>query len=176
MKLKHWVTFVAIAFLTIGCASRNVEPTAESPVAPSAEATGNLANASSSPASPEIAQSTQPAEKSGTFVAGEKPTQGSVRLTNRNGQTWLDLGEDFATSEMGPDLVVILHRSDNIIGSTQAPAHSINEGDYVVLAPLQKFKGAQSYAIPGNVNLADYRSAGIWCRKFNATFGAAVLN
>jgi hypothetical protein len=76
---------------------------------------------------------------------------------------------------LGPDLVVILHRSEDVIGSTTPPAYPINEGDYVVLAPLQQFKGAQSYPIPDTINLADYRSVGIWCRKFNATFGAAAL-
>jgi hypothetical protein len=73
-------------------------------------------------------------------------------------------------------LVVILHRSDNVIGSTKPPSYSLKKGDYVVLGRLQKFSGAQSYAIPKNINLADYKSAVIWCRKFNATFGAAKLN
>lgn len=177
MKPKHWMTVAAIAFLTVSCATRTVESTAESPVAASPEAADNMANSSSpAPTSPEIAQATQTPEKSGTFVSGEHSTQGNVRLTNRDGQTWIELGEDFATSELGPDLVVILHRSDNVIGSTQPPAYPINEGDYVVIAPLQQFSGAQRYAIPDAINLADYRSVGIWCRKFNAMFGAATLN
>ncbi|MDY6898910.1 MAG: DM13 domain-containing protein, partial [Cyanobacteriota bacterium] len=29
--------------------------------------------------------------------------------------------------------------------------------------------------IPENVNLADYKSVGIWCEEFNATFGYASL-
>ncbi|HYX14670.1 MAG TPA: DM13 domain-containing protein, partial [Nostoc sp.] len=42
--------------------------------------------------------------------------------------------------------------------------------------PLKKYSGAQTYSIPQSINLADYKSAAIWCRKFNATFGAANLN
>lgn len=114
--------------------------------------------------------------KSGTFVSGEHPTQGTVRLVTKNGKSSLELDRTFKTSDMGPDLVVILHKSDNVIGSTKPPAYPLKEGDYTILAPLKKFSGAQSYAIPEGVNLANYKSAVIWCRKFNATFGAAKLS
>jgi hypothetical protein len=170
MKMKHWLALGIAAALTVGCTGNRVEQ-AEVEQSPDA-----VASSPAPPASPELAQATQTVEKSGTFVSGEHPTQGTVRLVSQNGQSFIELGQDFQTSEMGPDLVVILHRSDNVIGSTEPPAYAINEGDYVVLAPLEQFTGAQSYPIPSNVNLADYRSAGIWCRKFNATFGAAVLN
>jgi hypothetical protein len=76
---------------------------------------------------------------------------------------------------MGPDLVVILHRSSDVLSTTKPPAFPLKEGDYVILAPLKQFSGAQEYAIPSTVNLADYQSAAIWCRKFNATFGTAKL-
>jgi type 1 glutamine amidotransferase len=114
------------------------------------------------------------AVKSGIFVAGEHPTTGTVRLVSENGQRYLEFGADFRT-DSGPDLVVILHRSDNVIGTTNPPAYSINEGDYVTLAPLQKTNGTQRYAIPEGVNLENYQSVAVWCRQFNATFGAAML-
>jgi hypothetical protein len=82
----------------------------------------------------------------------------------------------FKTSTSGPDLVVILHRSADVIGSTPPPAFPIKEGDYTLLAPLKSYTGAQSYPIPDDLNLADFKSAAIWCRRFNATFGAARLN
>lgn len=113
--------------------------------------------------------------KSGTFVSGEHTTQGKVHLTNKDGKSFLELEESFKTSELGPDLVVILHRSDDVINSTKPPSYPLKQGDYIILAPLQKYSGAQTYAIPNNINLADYKSAAIWCRKFNATFGAANL-
>jgi Electron transfer DM13 len=43
------------------------------------------------------------------------------------------------------------------------------------LAPLTNFTGAQRYPIPDDLNLAEFKSAAIWCRQFNATFGAAAL-
>lgn len=127
-----------------------------------------------------LAQSAQSqnstAIKSGTFVSGEHTTQGTVRITNKDGKSSLELDQSFKTSEMGPDLVVILHRSDNVINSTKPPSYPLKKGDYIVIAPLQKYSGAQAYSIPQNINLADYKSVAIWCRKFNATFGAANLS
>lgn len=73
-------------------------------------------------------------------------------------------------------MVVILHRSDNVINSTKPPSYPLKKGDYIILAPLKKYSDAQTYPIPNNINLADYKSAAIWCRKFNPTFGAANLS
>ncbi|MCA1993140.1 MAG: DM13 domain-containing protein [Coleofasciculus sp. S288] len=182
MKLHHLALLALVSLVTLGCQggvseSQSVEspvaqatdsPAVESPVA---QATDNPAV--ETPASP-APEST--AAKSGTFVSGEHPTQGTASIVTRNGKPYLELDQAFKTSEMGPDLVVILHRSDNVIGSTKPPAYALQEGDYVILAPLEKFSGAQSYPIPDNINLEEYKSAAIWCRKFNATFGAAKFN
>lgn len=162
-----WVSLVSL--LTIGC---------QKGVSVNQPSEGSVAQATSSPIV-ETSTSTTPESgnvKSGTFVSGEKPTEGTVRIITQNNQSVLELDQAFKTSEMGPDLVVILHRSENVIGSTKPPAYALKEGDYVVLAPLKKFSGAQSYPIPNNINLDDYKSAAIWCRKFNATFGAAQLS
>ncbi|MFN6515248.1 MAG: DM13 domain-containing protein [Nostoc sp. CreGUA01] len=114
--------------------------------------------------------------KSGTFVSGEHTTQGTVRITKKDGKSFIELEQSFKTSEQGPDLVVVLHRADNVIKSTKPPSYPLKKGDYIVIAPLKKYSGAQTYSIPENINLADYKSAAIWCRQFNATFGAANLS
>ncbi|PMB50569.1 electron transfer protein with DM13 domain protein [Fischerella thermalis CCMEE 5201] len=125
----------------------------------------------------QLAQSQQSTvTKSGTFVSGEHTTQGTVRITNKDGKSFVELDQSFKTSESGPDLVVILHRSDNVLNSTKPPSYPLKEGDYIIIAPLQKYSGNQTYSIPNNVNLTDYKSVAIWCRKFNATFGVANLN
>lgn len=113
--------------------------------------------------------------KSGTFVRGEQPTQGGAKIVTKNGRSFLQLDSGFKTSSQGPDLVVILHRSGNVLGTTQAPTYALKGGDLVVLSRLKKYSGAQTYAIPANINLTNYRSVAIWCRKFNATFGVAPL-
>jgi hypothetical protein len=113
--------------------------------------------------------------KSGQFVRAEQATRGGASIVTKNGRSFLRLDSAFKTSSQGPDLVVILHRSRNVLGTTQAPNYALKGGDYIVLSRLKKYSGAQSYAIPANINLANYRSAAIWCRKFNATFGVATL-
>lgn len=158
----------------IGCAAQvAVEPPAEPSVAATSEVVA--ASPQSFPAASPGAIAASPSiVKSGTFVSGEHPTQGAAQIVTENGQRFLELGNDFRT-DSGPDLTVILHRSGNVIGSTPPPAHAIREGDYVVLAELQRTQGAQRYAIPNSVNLDEFNSAAVWCRRFNATFGAAEL-
>ncbi|NQV10188.1 MAG: DM13 domain-containing protein [Cyanobacteria bacterium] len=113
--------------------------------------------------------------RSGSFVSGEHPTKGAAQLVKENNKYRLDLNQDFSTSTSGPDLVVVLHRKADVIASTIPPAFPINEADYVLLAPLKSYSGAQSYPIPESINLDEFKSAAIWCRRFNATFGSATL-
>ncbi len=103
------------------------------------------------------------------FVAAEHPTQGSLRVLKYKGRQYIELGKNFKTDE-GPDLYLILHRSD------APPVSGIKEADYVSVARLRKVNGLQRYIVPKNVNLADYKSVAVWCKKFNATFGYAVLS
>ncbi|TAG92255.1 MAG: electron transfer protein with DM13 domain protein [Oscillatoriales cyanobacterium] len=112
--------------------------------------------------------------RSGTFVDGEHPTKGTARIVQKGDERILELDRAFQTST-GPDLVVILHKSPDVIGSTVPPAYPIKKGDYVFIATLKSYSGAQSYVIPASINSEDFASAAIWCRKFNATFGAATL-
>ena len=166
MKLTSFA-IAAAALLTVGCGSGAINPTATnaspavSPVPTQTET---------------VAQASGKVLKSGTFKSGEHRTEGTAKIVNENGKYYLELADNFVTFDMGPDLQVLLHRSADVIGSTQAPAHALKEdGGYVNLGKLQQFKGKQRYAIPASVNLDDYASAVIWCRKFNATFGAATL-
>ncbi len=172
MNFRHLLILSFSSIVMVSCVSEvSNSQSKESPVAV------NTAVPLSSTPTKTLAQSQEStAVKSGTFVSGEHTTQGKVNLTTKDGKSFLELEQSFKTSESGPDLVVILHRSDNVIGSTKPPSYPLKNGDYIILAPLKKYSGAQKYAIPNNINLADYKSAAIWCRKFNATFGAANLS
>ncbi len=105
----------------------------------------------------------------GRFQAAEHPTTGNVTVINENGQRYLVFDESFKT-DSGPDLFVILHRNSTV------PVSGVREKDYIQLARLQKINGTQRYAIPTNVQLADFRSVAVWCKQFNATFGFAPLS
>ncbi len=140
---------------------------------PTSEASPDVASADAE-ASPFAAAPTFETLSTGSFVSGEHPTQGTVRLINENGQHYVELADNFQTNP-GPDLFVILHRSDDVIGSTVPPAYPIREGDYVTIAPLQQVSGTQRYDLPASLNVDDYASVAIWCRQFNAIFGSASL-
>jgi hypothetical protein len=165
MKLNYLVILGTMS-LTFGCNGQTEvsQPPASSPIELTASPTGKQSNTASETI------------KSGTFVAGEHDTTGSVRIFSENGKTYLELDQAFTTSSSGPDLYIILHRSDNVLASSQPPAYPLKEADYVTVARLQKYSGSQRYAIPQNIKLENYQSAVIWCRSFNATFGTAKFS
>ena len=104
--------------------------------------------------------------KSGSFVGVAHSTSGTATIFNKDGQHHLELGRDFST-DSGPDLFVLLHRSPN--------PESYRSEDYVSLGRLQQINGSQQYLIPADINLENYNSVVIWCRRFNVTFGYAPL-
>ncbi len=100
----------------------------------------------------------------GTFVGVDHPTQGNARIVTKEGKNYLVLNDAFKSDD-GPDLFVLLHRA-------QVP-QSYAKQDYVSLGRLQKAKGKQWYEIPAGVDPSAYKSAVIWCRQFDVTFGYA---
>ncbi|HZG40422.1 MAG TPA: DM13 domain-containing protein [Nodosilinea sp.] len=185
MQLKRFLLLSLSISLMVACVPSQSEAVkdnstaitaSEDGAAEAAGATGDSEETINTPESKAAANASKLGViKSGNFVSGEHDTSGVARLINSGGQFVLELDETFQTSPMGPDLVVVLHRSEDVISSTESPAFPLQEGEYVVLAELESFSGAQRYAISTDVNLDDYRSVVIWCRRFNATFGAALL-
>ncbi|MBD2105189.1 DM13 domain-containing protein [Leptolyngbya sp. FACHB-261] len=170
MRFNQLIILVSTLILSIGCAREVAidQPASEAAnPSPSAEVTASTDPDTFAP---------EPAAKSGTFVAGEAPTEGIAQIVAKDGERYLELNQAFKTSDQGPDLFVILHRSDDVLGSTQPPAYPLQEQDYVILGPLKSTTGAQRYPVPEDVNLEDYKSAVIWCRQFNATFGVAKFD
>ncbi len=106
--------------------------------------------------------------RSGSFVGTRQhPTQGIARIVTQNGKRFLVFNQNFKT-DSGPALYVLLHKSGK--------PTNYNRQNYVNLGRLKKTKGTQRYAIPDGVNLQDFRSAVVWCKRFNVTFGYATLN
>lgn len=116
-----------------------------------------------------VAQSQSVAIAMGTFVAGEAPTTGTARIVTVDGHQYLELDAAFSTSNMGPDLHVLLD-------SNQPPQSYENLAGTVNLGSLSDFSGAQLYPIPDAIDVAEFDSVVIWCRMANATFGYAQLN
>jgi hypothetical protein len=168
MITKNLSLATAAAVLILGCASiptttqKTSQAEAISPPVASAPAETNT--------------KVNPKSRSGSFVSAEHTTNGKASIVQENGTYFIELDEAFKTSENGPDLFVILHRSPNILNISKPPDYAIAEGDYALIAPLKSFNGKQRYEIPKNFQPDKYKSVAIWCRKFNATFGFAPLS
>jgi hypothetical protein len=106
---------------------------------------------------------------SGQFVTVEQDhqTTGQVRIISENGKRYLELDDQFTTAE-GPDVQILLHKKPKV-------GVKLAEKDYMTLAMLKSFNGAQRYEIRENVDLDDFKSVVIWCRKFNVTFAYSSL-
>jgi len=70
----------------------------------------------------------------------------------------------------GPDLVVIL--SDRSLSG----ADDYADGEYLILGELKGNIGNQNYEVPLDVDLSEWATAAIWCRRFNTTFNVASIS
>jgi hypothetical protein len=162
------LSLATVAVLILGCVSilTNSPKTSQAETIPTIVAS----------APTETNLKTSPKSRFGSFIDGEHTTKGKASIVLENGTYFIELDQTFQTSENGPDLFVILHRSQNIQNISKPPAYAIAEGDYALIAPLKSFNGKQRYKIPQNIQPDQYKSVAIWCRKFNATFGFASLS
>jgi hypothetical protein len=105
----------------------------------------------------------------GRFVKAEHDTSGTARIIElTDGRRFLRL-EGLATSD-GPDLHVWL--SDRTPGGSW---FKYDDGDYLKLGNLKATHGNQNYEIPASADLRRFKSAVIWCDRFNVAFGAAPV-
>ena len=95
-----------------------------------------------------------------------KSTSGTASIIETSEGRFLEFSDDFNTGS-GPDVLVLLHKS--------ASPSTYDEEEYVNLGLMSDFSGAQRFAIPDDVDLAEYESVVLWCRRFNVTFGAGAL-
>ena len=141
---------------------------APSSVAPTAEA-----EAAAPPAAIVQPAPDQPAAPTdlatGSFRSLEHSTTGrAIATALADGSRVLRL-EGFETSN-GPDLRVYLSA-----GSSDAFFGREYGQDFVELGELKGNIGNQNYVIPEGVDLARYRNAVIWCKRFSVGFGVATL-
>jgi hypothetical protein len=106
---------------------------------------------------------------SGGFGGLEHATTGSALVIElEDGSRFLRL-EDLETSN-GPDLRVII--TDQPVSEDW---HVWDDGEYIDLGPLKGNIGSSNYQIPRSVDLDEFRTAVIWCRRFSVGFGVAPL-
>lgn len=108
----------------------------------------------------------------GTFITHEHDTSGTAQIVElADGRLVLSI-EKLDTSN-GPDLRVWL--TDQEVKPGRAGWSVFDDGEYVELGRLKGNKGNQVYEIPAKVDVTQYRSVSIWCKRFSVSFGAAEL-
>ena len=70
----------------------------------------------------------------------------------------------------GPDVVVYLSSVNDANDND-----SVKNSDFILLGQLKGNIGDQNYEIPGDLDLSNYNSAVIWCRRFGVNFAVAPL-
>jgi Electron transfer DM13 len=105
----------------------------------------------------------------GSFASLEHTATGTALVIElEDGRRFLRL--DGLETSSGPDLRVIL---------TDQPLSDDwdvwDDGELVDLGPLKGNIGSSNYEIPPSVDLGDFETAVIWCRRFSVGFGVAPL-
>ena len=161
MKLTYFAAFAISSLLTVGTIAivGNIQPTQANPCA----ATVNPCAATYS-STAEAATSV--AKVTGSFEGVAHPTLGTATLIEENGKRYLEFDGAFR-SDNGPDLFVLLHED--------AIPQSYRSEQFVNLGALKSVEGGQRYEIPDDVSVEDFKSAVIWCRQFDVTFGYATF-
>ena len=88
---------------------------------------------------------------------------GMVKLKIENGVLKLQTTSTFTTSASPPDLRIYLSNSNTGISGAQE------------IATLSQRAGAQSWNLPANVTISQYRYVLVWCGQFGGFYGTADL-
>jgi hypothetical protein len=105
----------------------------------------------------------------GQFHSNAHETKGTATVLQlADGRRVLRL-TGFETSN-GPDVRVYLVASDDVQDDA-----TVKQAGFVELGALKGNRGDQNYELPANVDLAQFRTVTIWCKRFSVNFGSAPL-
>ncbi|GAA2737186.1 DM13 domain-containing protein [Actinocorallia aurantiaca] len=95
-------------------------------------------------------------------------TTGKVKVYRRPDGSHAVRLEDLSTSN-GPDVKVVL---------SPKPFDGVGDlgADHLSLGALKGNRGSSNYEIPAGTDLSRYRSAVIWCERFDAVFAASAIS
>lgn len=109
------------------------------------------------------------AVSSSPFIKKRYSINGTWSLAEKDGVKVISFNDDFKTKG-GPDLKLFL---------SSKPLDELGSGDVLdsslKLSVLKSNKGAQSYIIPADVDLSQYKSVVIHCEAFSVLWGGFDL-
>ena len=106
---------------------------------------------------------------SGTFHSNAHETRGKATVYQLPGGGRILRLTEFETSN-GPDVHIYLVAAADVQDNA-----TVKTAGFVDLGSMKGNKGDQNYEIPASIDLAKYRAATVWCRRFSVNFGAAPL-
>jgi hypothetical protein len=112
--------------------------------------------------------SAQPLE-SGRFYSILHSTQGNATIFRMGDGTLVLRLTNFSTSN-GPDVHVYM-----VAAEDAKDVATVQQAGFIDLGVLKGNIGDQNYKLRGDLDLAKYRAASIWCKRFSVNFGAAAL-
>ncbi|MEL4307003.1 DM13 domain-containing protein [Joostella sp. CR20] len=112
------------------------------------------------------------AQKGNEWVDKVYSIKGDWAIQLENDEMYFVLGSNFYTLA-GPDLKLYL--SPKAIDEI-ANRDAVDEEGGVFIAELKSNKGAQKYKLPKDIELSDYQSLVIHCRKFSVVWGGIALS
>ncbi len=102
------------------------------------------------------------------FISRDHGTDGTVRIVQAaDGRTIVRI--EGLDTDNGPDLYLYL--STNTANGDEGAF----DDDYVSLGRLKGNKGDQNYDLPEGVDVGDFRTVLIWCKRFSVPFANATL-
>ncbi len=104
-----------------------------------------------------------------TFTKKRYSVKGSWNVSQKNGQNVIEFNDDFKTKS-GPDLKVYLSKA-----AIEDLDSDKVEGTSLKLSVLKSNRGTQSYTIPADINLSEYKSVIIHCEAFSVLWGGFNL-
>ncbi len=122
------------------------------------------------PAEATAATATGPMKLSeGTFHSVSHETKGTASIYRlADGSTVLRFA-GFETSN-GPDVQVYLGKAPDASDND-----TVTKAGFFHVGALKGNVGDQNYTLPADLDLSQYRSVTIWCRRFGVNFGTAPL-
>jgi hypothetical protein len=76
---------------------------------------------------------------------------------------------NFSTSN-GPDVRVYLGKASDATDND-----TVKNAGFVEIGPLKGNIGDQNYELPADLDLSQYHSVTVWCKRFNVNFATAPL-
>jgi hypothetical protein len=105
----------------------------------------------------------------GKFHSNAHDTKGNAAVIDLGGGRRVLRLTDFATSN-GPDVRIYLVAAPDVQDDA-----TVKRAGFVELGVMKGNIGDQNYEIPASIDLANYRTVTVWCRRFSVNFGSAPL-